>query len=262
MKSFTAISLITAMAATVTAAPAPIDYTPPGGWGSVDYSKVDYSNVDWSKVDYSHVDYSKVDWSKVDYSKVDYSKVDYSKVDYKKVDWSKVNYDNKGYAQWDSAAKIFTSSYSVQATPDQVVNGTAPGPFTLTGGLKGSRGTFSYGIISDANTICYRIEIHGFRGNYQSPAKTATHIHQAARGANGPPRLAFPNPVAVDEHQPEGKRVSVGCIAGPFTTGLTANGADTGAGFHVGQIEKDPKAFFTDVHSSLAVPGAIRGQLA
>ncbi|KAM0819670.1 hypothetical protein AB5N19_05486 [Seiridium cardinale] len=246
MKSSTTIAIITALAAGVAAAPAPIDYTPPGGWDSMDYSKVDFS-----KIDYSKVDYSKVDWSKVDYSKVDYTKVD----------WSKVDYGNIGYGQWDSAAKIFTSTYSVKATPDQVVNGTGAAT-VFTGGLKGSKGTFDYGIIADSNTICYRIEIYGFRGNYLSPAKTATHIHQAAKGQNGPPRLAFPNPVAVDEHKPEGKRVSVGCITGPFTTGLTAHGADTGAGFNVSQIEKDAKGFFTDVHSSLAVAGAFRGQLA
>lgn len=250
MRSSTTISVVAALAATVAAAPS-----------SIDYSKVDYGNVDFGKIDYSKVDYSKVDWSKVDYSKVDYSKVDWTKVDYTTVDWNKVDDSNKGYGQWDSAAKVFTSTYSVKATPEQVVNGTGAAT-TFTGGLSGCKGTYEYGIISDANTICYRIEIYGFRGNYQSPAKTATHIHQAAKGQNGPPRLAFPNPVAVDDKKPEGKRVSVGCITGPFTTGVTANGADTGAGFHVSQVEKDPKAFFTDVHSSLAVPGAIRGQLA
>ncbi|KAI1853667.1 hypothetical protein JX265_003999 [Neoarthrinium moseri] len=251
MKSTTISFAIGALAATVAAAPTAIDYTPPGGWGSVDYSNVDYSKVDFTKVDYSHVDYSKVDWTKVDYSQVDYSKID----------WSKVDYGNKGYGQWDSAVKIFTSTYSVIATPDQVVNGTGAAT-TFTGGLKGSKGFFNYGIIADSNTICYRIEIYGFRGNYQSPATTATHIHQAAKGQNGSPRIAFPNPVAVDEHKPEGKRVSVGCVSGPFTTGVITNGADTGTGFHVSQIEKDPKGFFTDIHSSLAVPGAFRGQLA
>ena len=59
-------------------------------------------------------------------------------------------------------------------------------------------------------------------GGYRSPARTATHIHEAARGASGPPRLAFPNPVGDDK-----RRVSVGCIAGPFTTGLNgANGKE------------------------------------
>lgn len=56
-------------------------------------------------------------------------------------------------------------------------------------------------------------------------------------------------------------RNSVGCLKGPFKTGVAPNGIDTGDGFHVKQIEADPAAFFTDVHSSLAVPGAVRGQL-
>jgi len=90
-----------------------------------------------------------------------------------------------------------------------------------------------------------------------SPAKTATHIHQAAKGASGPPRIAFPNPVGDDF-----RRVSVGCITGPFTTGVLAAGVDTGVGFKVAQIEKDPAAFFTDAHTKLFSLGVVRGQLA
>jgi hypothetical protein len=147
----------------------------------------------------------------------------------------------------------FTSYYEVKATPDQVVNGTTP-----TGGLSGSSGLFKIGINSELNLICYNIEIYGFRGEYQSPAATATHIHEAAKGASGPPRVAFPNPVDVGN----GVRRTVGCQQGPFKTGLLANGKDTADGFHISQIEKDPKGFFADTHSSLAVPGAVRAQLA
>ena len=69
-------------------------------------------------------------------------------------------------------------------------------------------------------------------------------------------RIAFLNPVGDGA-----KRNSLGCLKGPFRTGVLANGVDTGEGFHVKQIEQDPEAFFTDVHSSLAAPGAVRGQL-
>lgn len=69
--------------------------------------------------------------------------------------------------------------------------------------------------------------------------------------------LAFPNPSGSDE----GPRKSIGCLTGPFKTGVIANGNDTGDGFHVRQIEQNPSMFFADVHSSLAVPGAMRGQL-
>jgi hypothetical protein len=110
---------------------------------------------------------------------------------------------------------------------------------------------------SKTNTICYDITLTGFRGNYQSPALTATHIHEAARGASGPPRLAFPNPIGNEKYAN-----SFGCLSGPFRTGINGtDGADTGAGFQVSRIEANPAAFFADVHSSLAVPGAVRGQL-
>lgn len=149
----------------------------------------------------------------------------------------------------------FTSTQAVKATPDQVVNGTTP-----TGGLAGASGTYNFGINSLTDTICYNITLYGFRGEYQSPAATATHIHEAARGASGPPRIAFPNPQPLASNKDV--RNSVGCLTGPFKTGVLANGVDTGAGFKVANIEKNPSGFFADVHSSLAVPGAVRGQLA
>ena len=88
----------------------------------------------------------------------------------------------------------------------------------------------------------------------------SAHIHEAPKGETGPPRIAFPNPVKTGDKD---ERISVGCLKGPFVTGVESEdtGMDTGAGFHVSQIEEDPAAFFCDVHSSLAVPGAVRGQL-
>ncbi|KAM5388924.1 hypothetical protein ACJA88_000788 [Fusarium oxysporum] len=90
----------------------------------------------------------------------------------------------------------------------------------------------------------------------QSPANTATHIHEAVKGKSGPPRIAFPNPVGDEK-----SRNAVGCLQGPFRTGVIQNGQDTGVGFTLEQIEKNPEKFFADSHSSLAVPGAFRGQL-
>ncbi|EON69419.1 hypothetical protein W97_08679 [Coniosporium apollinis CBS 100218] len=148
----------------------------------------------------------------------------------------------------------FTNTYSVVATPDQVVNGTTP-----TGGLPGSSGLYLLGLNTDTNTICYNITIYNFRGEYQSLAITATHLHEAARGASGPPRIAFPNPVATSDPN---VRNTVGCQTGPFRTGVMPGGVDTGAAFHVRQIVANPAGFFCDAHSSLAVPGAFRGQIA
>ncbi|KAK1981887.1 hypothetical protein LZ30DRAFT_781691 [Colletotrichum cereale] len=149
----------------------------------------------------------------------------------------------------------FTSTYDVIATPDQVVDSNN----TFTGGLAGAVGYYSYGINSYDNVICYNITLVNFKGEYQSPAASATHIHQAKKGLAGPPRIAFPNPAPVEGTQ--NVRRSIGCLSGPFRTGVNASGVDTGASFNVRQIEENPADFFTDVHSSLAVPGAVRGQL-
>lgn len=149
----------------------------------------------------------------------------------------------------------FTSTHTIHALPENVVNGTTP-----TGGLAGASGTFNFGINSHANMICYNITLHNFQGDFESPADTATHIHEAAVGASGPPRIAFPNPEPVDAAGVV--RNSAGCLKGPFTTGVIMEEKDTGEGFHVSMIEANPAAFMADTHSSLALPGAVRGQLA
>lgn len=95
------------------------------------------------------------------------------------------------------------------------------------------------------------------KGPYQSLALTATHIHQANKGFAGPARIAFPNPVGDDNI-----RRSVGCLTGPFRTGINASGVDTGTGFKVAQIEANPSNFFTDTHVAAYAQGAVRGQLA
>ena len=105
------------------------------------------------------------------------------------------------------------------------------------------------------------ITLTGVTGDYQSRANTATHIHEAAVGATGPPRIAFPDPLPVSDN-PSVIRRSVGCLTGPFLTGVLAAGVDTGTGFTVKQIEADPAGFFTDSHTRRYVPGVVRGQLA
>ena len=103
----------------------------------------------------------------------------------------------------------FSSTYHIVATPDQVVNGTDNPVFT--GGLAGVQGFYDFGINAEQDLICYNIKLVGFKGEYQSLAKTATHVHQGAKGKNGPPRLAFPNP------QGDGDtRYSFGCLQGLF----------------------------------------------
>ncbi|CZT44560.1 uncharacterized protein RSE6_04746 [Rhynchosporium secalis] len=142
----------------------------------------------------------------------------------------------------------------IAANPENVVNGTE-----ATGGLAGATGVFNFGIHSALDMICYNITLHNFQGEFSSPANTATHIHEAALGASGPPRIAFPNPEPVNGDL--AIRNSVGCLKGPFLTGVLVEGVDSGEGFHVDKIEANPSAFMADTHSSLALAGAVRGQL-
>jgi len=148
----------------------------------------------------------------------------------------------------------FTSAFTVMATPDQVINNDG----VATPGETGATGTFDFRINSDTEVICYDITLSGVSGDYMSPAKTATHIHQAAAGKAGPPRIAFPNPV----DQGDGTRTSSGCLQGPFTTGVMNDaGADTGTGFTLAQIEADPAGFTGDSHTASFAAGVVRGQL-
>jgi hypothetical protein len=170
----------------------------------------------------------------------------------------------------------FTSFYSVVATPDQVVNTNS----VSTPGEAGAVGYYKYAINSREEVICYvsillstitwlsltsiqDIVHKDVTGPYQSPARTATHIHQAAKGLNGPPRIAFPNPVGDDKF-----RQSKGCLKGPFVTGINVTGSnppvDTGSasGFKLSLIEANPAGFFTDAHTTLFTAGVFRAQLA
>jgi len=152
-----------------------------------------------------------------------------------------------------AAPSSFTSAFTVMATPDQVVNADS----VATPGEAGAAGEMTFRVNSDLEIICYDITLTGVTGEYQSPAKTATHIHQAALGKSGPPRIAFPNPSPVGD----GPRTSSGCLQGPFTTGVQANGADTGAGFSLKALEADPAGFTGDAHTASFAAGVVRGQL-
>lgn len=147
----------------------------------------------------------------------------------------------------------FTSAFTVTATPDTIID-TEGNPAE---GQPGATGSFSFMVNSDREIICYDITLEGVTGDYESPAKTATHVHQASAGEGGPPRIAFPNP------QGEGTRTSSGCMQGPFTTGLDdeETGQDTGTGFSLAELEADPAGFSADTHTVEYAAGAVRGQL-
>lgn len=147
----------------------------------------------------------------------------------------------------------FTSAFTATATPDAVIDSEG----AQVDGEAGASGTFSLMVNSDEEIICYDIELRGVTGEYESPAKTATHIHQAAAGDFGPPRLAFPNPEGDGD-----VRTSSGCLKGPFTTGLEGDdGTDTGEGFSLAELEANPQGFAADTHTADFAAGAVRGQL-
>lgn len=147
----------------------------------------------------------------------------------------------------------FTSMFTSSATPIAVVDADGnPAP-----GEPGATGMFNFRINSDLDIICYDITLRGVTPPYQSMARTATHVHDADAGSGGPPRLAFPDP----EDAGDGTLTSTGCMQGPFTTGILADGVDTGDGFTLDQIEANPAGFSADTHTSAFVPGAVRGQL-
>lgn len=151
------------------------------------------------------------------------------------------------------APDTFTSAFTTMATPDQVVNADGeptPGP-------EGAAATFTFMVNSDEEIICYDITAEGFTGPYESPARTATHIHDGEAGASGPPVIAFPDPSGEGE-----VLTSSGCMQAPFVSGVEgADGVDTGESFSLAELEADPAGYYADTHPSTAVPGAVRGQL-
>lgn len=148
----------------------------------------------------------------------------------------------------------FTSAFRVTATSASIIDNEGES----VGGESGASGTFLFMINSDEDIICYDIEFRGVTTPYESPARTATHIHEAAAGEFGPPRLAFEDPNGSDEDP----LTSSNCVQGPFTTGVEDDeGNDTAAGFSLSEIEDNPSAFYADVHTADFPAGAVRGQL-
>lgn len=169
--------------------------------------------------------------------------------------------------------KRFTSTLKTEATPNQVVNANSQS----VPGLSGAKSYFELNINTEKDILCYEITSFGFQGDYFSPAKTATHTHQAPFGQNGPPRLAYKNPTTVEDktkakslrrkygaHGNGEVRYSEACVKGPFTTGLLgADGVDTGSasGFSLSTLENNPTGFFSDYHTAARAAGAVRGNM-
>lgn len=101
-------------------------------------------------------------------------------------------------------------------------------------------------------------------------------MHQAVAGRAGPPRLAFLNPTNAtntDANPGNGngtlsaqgtfeRRSSYGCLDGPFTTGVLANGTDTGSNFTIGARLSSYVAVLTfQLRSRRTRPASVRRAL-
>lgn len=138
----------------------------------------------------------------------------------------------------------FTSSFRVRADADQVPETDG------RRGEPGATGTFDLQLDSTSEVICFDIALDGVTPPFQSPAPTATHVHDGAVGVAGPAVVLFPNP----EASSDGSLRSSGCLQRPFT------GDAASAGFSLAEIEAGPTGYYVDNHTSQFVPGSVRGQ--
>jgi hypothetical protein len=149
-----------------------------------------------------------------------------------------------------------TSRFSIEADALQVVADGEP-----AAGEPGATGTWDLRMDEELNLICYAIELDGVSGDYESPALTATHIHEGEVGVAGPAPVAFANPVPIDDSDPDGLRRSSGCVdAGAASFPDGAMDPDPGVGFQVSDIEDDPSEYYVDTHTEDFPAGAVRGQ--
>jgi hypothetical protein len=139
----------------------------------------------------------------------------------------------------------FTSTFSVRADADQVPEGDDG-----MRGEPGATGTFNLRVDSSTDTICHDIVLRGVTPPFESPAPTATHIHDGPSGEAGPAVWLFPNP----EMSGDGTLTTSGCLQEAFT------GDGNDRDFTVAELEGDPTGYYVDNHTSEFVPGAVRGQ--
>lgn len=116
----------------------------------------------------------------------------------------------RGQLEGDSG----TMEFSVSATPDEV-------PEEEGGGEPGATALFEFTLDPDDEVICFDICANGVTPPYESPANTATHIHEGDPGEVGPPVVLFPDPQPRDPDA-DGPRTSSGCLPGElaFQTGV------------------------------------------
>lgn len=105
------------------------------------------------------------------------------------------------------------TQFVVQADGEQVVDGDTG---EVGVGDPDGSGLYELDLQPDEDIICFKIAVD-VTPPYESPASTATHIHEAPAGEAGPPRVMFtdPNPNDPEKNQ---VRKSVGCLPGDYAT--------------------------------------------
>lgn len=93
---------------------------------------------------------------------------------------------------------------------------------------QGATAEVGFKINSKKDIICYDIKTFGVKGEWYNPGRTATHLGYPT-GPSAYPRITFPNPTAVNSNEPDGEKVSKGCLKGPFATGRVEKGVDSGS---------------------------------
>jgi hypothetical protein len=111
-----------------------------------------------------------------------------------------------------------TTEFTVQGDPAQV-------PDEEGGGNPDASATFDLQLFPDEEVICFDICARGVTPPYESPATTATHIHEGDRGVVGPPVVVFPDPQPRDPDF-DGPRTSSGCLPGELAFQTGVNGDD------------------------------------
>ncbi|HWH75401.1 MAG TPA: CHRD domain-containing protein [Methylibium sp.] len=123
----------------------------------------------------------------------------------------------------------------------------------LVGDPDGYGEAYVFGIDGDPFTLCYVLTVHKLAELDLPPgAPRMAHIHEGARGSNGPvvANLAWPQGGQAGDCLTEGE--------GAGTAGVKFPSGESGI---VQRILNNPNGFYINVHNGAYPAGAVRGQL-
>jgi hypothetical protein len=133
-----------------------------------------------------------------------------------------------------TAAVMFAGAGAAQAAPpDSPAIPLNTGQETPAPSVGGAHGKFSYEI--DGSSLCYTIAVTGL----STPA-VAAHIHLGERN--------IPGPIVVP-------------LVVPTETSFETSACTTAGPALLAAIEANPSAYYVNVHTSMNLPGEVRGQL-